>query len=133
MAGFDATAQYKGFSAQFESHIMKLEPQSAGSALFAGLPAETNGGYVLCRGYYGQVNWFSKKLKSIFSLRCEELNLSDLVKGSSQRWGGAYAYQMRGTNAMIKLQYWHVLTEEAVLDPLKWTDQVRLGFQYQFN
>jgi len=131
--GVDATAQYKGFSAQFEAHRMRLEPSDPNSGLFQGRPREEHGGYVLVGGYYGQLNWFSKGLSSIFSLRYEEMDLNDLAPGLQRRVGGAYAYQLRGFDCMLKLQYWQVLEEETTIEPLRWDEQVRIGIQYLFK
>ena len=33
---------------------------------------------------------------------------------------------------MIKFQYWHILSEEEN-DPLKWTNQLRLGWCFLFK
>ena len=131
--GFDATAQYKGISAQFELHRMRLEPQRPGSVLFQGLPADQHDGFVLSGGWFAQLNGFSRKFSSILSVRYEEMNLNDLATGAQRRIGGAYAYQFRGYDVMLKLQVWHVLEEEPAVDVLRWTEQVRLGIQYLFK
>lgn len=131
--GGDVAMQYKGVSAQFEAHAIRYEPGNPNSALFHGRSADEHRGYMMAGGYYGQLNWFSRKYRSILSVRFEELNLNDLADGLQQRIGGAYAYQVRGFDCMIKLQVWHILEEEVTVDPLKWTDQVRLGVQYLFK
>lgn len=131
--GVDATAQYKGVSAQFEAHRMRLEPRNPNSALFQGRTPEEHEGYVDVGGFVGQLNWFCKKYKSILSVRYEELNLNDLAPGVQQRIGGAYAYQFRNFDCMLKVQYWHILEEEASIDPLRWNEQVRIGIQYLFK
>lgn len=131
--GADAAAQWKGFSAQFEIHRLRIEPHASSNPLFEGVPAEKNDGYVLAGGYYGQLNWFSRKWKTILSVRYEELNLNDLAPGDMQRISAAFAYQLRGFDAMFKVQYWHNIKEETPIDPLGWTDQLRAGFQYTFN
>lgn len=132
-AGIDATAQYKGFSAQFEAHRLRLTPRNPNSGLFQGRTREEHNGYALAGGYYGQLNWFTRKWRSILSVRYEELNLNDLAPGISRRLSGAYAYQIRGFDTMVKVQYWHILEEEATVDPLRWTEQVRVGIQYLFK
>lgn len=132
-AGIDATVQYKGFSAQFEAHRLRLTPRNDNSDLFQGRPASQHGGYVQAGGFYGQLNWFTRKWRSILSVRYEELNLNDLAPGLGRRLSGAYAYQIRGFDAMVKVQYWHILEEEATVDPLRWTEQVRVGIQYLFK
>ncbi len=130
--GFDISAQYLGFSAQFEIHQMRMEPQAKNSPLFQGLlPNQTND-YVLAGGYVAQLNYFNKSLKTILSGRFEELDLNDLSKGNSQRFSSAIAYQLEGYNAMIKVQYFSVSKEEAI-DPLKWDEQFRIGLQFTFK
>lgn len=131
--GADLAAQYKGFSVQVEGHMIRLEPQAANSALFQGLSSDQHEGYVMAGGYYAQANWWSRKLRTILSVRYEELNLNDLATGISQRLGGAVAYQVRGSSMMIKAQWWHILEEEATVDPLRWTEQARIGVQYLFR
>jgi phosphate-selective porin len=130
--GFDASAQYKGFSAQFELHQLVAKPNSAQSNLFQGYTLAETGGYVKMGGYVAQVNYYSKKLKTIFSSRYEEYNLNDLAPGINKRINAALAYQIDGFNSMIKLQYFHILEEESI-DPLRWNYQIRIGWQYLFK
>lgn len=131
--GGDVAAMYKGFSVQVEGHMIRLEPANPSSALFQGLRPEQHQGYVMAGGYYAQANWWSRKLRTILSVRFEELNLNDLADGLSQRLGGAIAYQVRGNDVMIKAQWWRILEEEATVDPLRWTEQARIGVQYLFR
>lgn len=131
--GFDVSAQYMGVSAQFEMHQFMIEPQNPNSFLFQGLAEEFHEGFVRAGGYFGQLNYFSRKLKSIFSARYEALNINDLAEGELQRFSMAYAYQIRGYHAMIKVQYFKVLAEEVLIDPLRWSEQVRVGVQYNFR
>ncbi len=131
--GFDVSAQYMGFSAQFEMHQFRMDPRDANSALYLGVDPAIHEGYVRSGGYYGQLNYFAKNWQSIFSARYESLNINDLADGELQRISAAYAYQMKGYDAMFKVQYFHVLAEEEVVDPLRWTEQIRLGFQYNFK
>jgi hypothetical protein len=130
--GFDASAQYKGFSAQFELHQLTAKPTSNQSILFQGYTAAEAGGFVKMGGYVAQLNYFSKKLKTIFSTRYEEYNLNDLAPGVNKRINAALAYQIDGFNSMIKLQYFHILEEESI-DPLRWNYQIRIGWQYLFK
>lgn len=130
--GFDISAQYMGLSAQFEMHQFIMEPQNPQNILFMGLSEEFHEGFVRAGGYYGQLSYFSKELKSIFSGRYEALNINDLAEGELQRLSFAYAYLFRGFNTMLKIQYFNVLSEESLIDPLRWTEQVRIGMQYHF-
>ena len=131
--GLDVSAQYMGFSAQFEIHQMRMTPNNPNSALFQGVAPSDHRGYVLCGGYYVQASYYSKFLRSTFSVRFDELNLSDLAPGVSRRLSVGYAYKVKGTGLMFKGQYFKVLQEEAIIDPYKWTDQFRIGLQYQFQ
>lgn len=130
--GFDASFQYLGFSAQFEIHQIKAEPQHANDPLFNNLTAAQTKGYVLAGGYIAQVNYFIKSWKTILSARYETLDLNDLVPGRSQRFSPAIAYQINGYNAMIKAQYFSINKEESI-DPFKWKEQFRIGLQFQFK
>lgn len=130
--GLDASFQYMGFSGQFEIHQIKSEPQYNDNPLFHNLTPQQTHGYVLSGGYIVQGNYFIKNWKTILSARYEELDLNDLVKGDSERFSAAVAYQINGYNAMIKFQYFNVLKEETI-DPLKWDEQFRLGLNFQFN
>lgn len=131
--GGDMSFQYMGFSTQFEIHQFILRPSNPNSFLFQGTSADFNEGYVRVGGYYGQINYFSKYLQSIFSVRYESLNINDLADGRLERISAAYAYQIKGFNAMIKAQYFHNLKEETQIDPLSWNEQIRVGFQYLFK
>lgn len=130
--GFDAAFQYKGFSAQFEIHQLRGEPQSVSDALFHGYNEQQTEGYFLAGGYYSQLNYFSKKLRTIFSVRYEELDLNDLVSGNSKRLSAALAYQIKGFDSMIKFQYFNILEEE-IIDPVRWSEQFRIGWQVNFR
>lgn len=130
--GLDAHFQYMGISGQFEIHQIRVEPNSPSDALFQGLNEEQTKGYVLAGGYLAQLNYFAIDLKTIFSVRYEELDLSDLVPGKSQRISPAIAYQINGYNALIKFQYFNILNEESI-DPLRWTEQFRIGINFQFK
>ena len=121
-----------GFSAQFEIHQIKSKPQHNDDPLLQNFTAQQTHGYVLSGGYIAQVNYFVKNWKTIVSARYETLDLNDLVKGNSQRFSSAVAYQIHGYNAMVKFQYFNILKEETI-DPLKWNEQFRLGLQLQFN
>lgn len=132
-AGIDVSAQWKGFSAQFEAHRIRLEPSDTSSALYHGFGASRADGHILAGGYVAQLTYFHRRSHLILSARYEELNLNDLADGVGRRAGGAIAYQIKGFDAMVKLQYWHIIDEETTVDPLDWTDQFRIGLQYVFN
>lgn len=131
--GFDVAFQYMGFSAQFEAHQMLAKPQSPLDPNFLGFTPEQTDGKFYAGGYIAQANYFWKKAKSIFSVRYEEFNINDLAQGKSQRFSPALAYQFNGFDAMVKFQYFYIISEEEVLDPMRWTEQWRVGFTLNFN
>ena len=130
--GFDAAFQYMGFSAQFEMHQIKGEPKLDNDLLFNNLSKAQTKGYFLSGGYVAQVNYFAKSIKTVISARYEELDLNDLVKGNSRRFSPAIGYQLDGFDAMIKFQYFNIIKEESI-DPFKWNEQFRIGFQLNFK
>ena len=83
-------------------------------------------------GMVAQLNYFSKSWKTILSCRYEEMNISDLVAGKSKCFSPAIAYQINGFNAMIKAQYFGVISEDP-LDTLSWNEQFRIGLQFVFK
>lgn len=130
--GLDAVFMYNGFSGSFEIHQLRGEPRNSVSLLYQGYSETQAGGYFLAGGYVAQLNYFSKFLQSIFSVRYEQLDLNDLVNGRSERFSCAYAFQLKRFNSMLKFQYTKILKEESI-DPLRWTDQFRIGWQYLFK
>jgi hypothetical protein len=130
--GFDFAAQYMGFSTQFEIHQMRGNLANPQDQLFQGLSPSQTKGYFLAGGWVSQVSYFAKDWKTIFSIRYEEMDFSDLVKGRSKRYSPAIAYQIDGFNAMIKAQYFGIINEEP-LDTLKWNKQFRIGIQFMFK
>jgi hypothetical protein len=130
--GFDFAAQYMGFSTQFEIHQMRGNLANPQDQLFQGLTPSQTKGYFLAGGWVSQVSYFAKDWKTIFSIRYEEMDFSDLVKGRSKRYSPAIAYQIDGFNAMIKAQYFGIISEDP-LDTLKWNEQFRIGMQFMFK
>lgn len=130
--GLDASFQYMGFSAQFEIHQLLMYPDRVNDFLFQGIPESQHEGFVRAGGYIVQLNYFSKQLRTIASVRFEELDLNDLAPGNSRRLSVALAYQIKGFDSMIKFQYFNILKEESI-DPLRWTEQFRIGWQFNFK
>ncbi len=131
--GLDAAFMYKGFSGTFEIHQYRGQPRLASNPLLQGLPVEQTNRYFLAGGWVGQLNYFLKSWKTIVSVRYEQLDLNDLISGRSERLSFALAYQINGFNSMIKFQYFNVLREEELIDPLRWTEQFRIGWQFLFK
>jgi len=127
--GADAAFQYKGISAQFEIHQMRMQPADSTNLLYNKISKSKAEGKILSGGFYGQVSYFNLKLKSTISVRYEELNMNDLVLGYFARWGFAYSYQIKGFNSLVKAQYFFNQKEEALIDNLNHKHQFRIGIQ----
>lgn len=130
--GADATFAYRHLSAQAEYQRIVARPSQAGDVLFANTPAATNGGQVNAGGYLVQLNYDWLKARSVFSVRYENVNLNDLVAGNAEWLYLGYAYTIDGFNNVVKVQYYKPLTEDVASDPLKYTDQLRIGWQHTF-
>lgn len=130
--GWDASFQYLGFSAQFEAQVLRLEPASAASTLFYNNDAAVHKGIVKAGGWQAQINYCVLPAKSVVSVRYENYNLNDLVAGETHRLGIGYAYLINGYRAVLKLHYYRIVSEDVKLEPLKWTDQLRIGMSYAF-
>ncbi len=130
--GFDASFQYRRFSAQFETQMVRLTPSDTNNALFYNTASTVNKGIVRAGGWQGQLNYYAMPIKSVLSVRFENYNLNDLVVGETQRLGVGYAYLINGYNAVVKLHYYRIIQEDLKLEPLKWTDQIRVGVVYNF-
>jgi hypothetical protein len=128
--GVDAGFMWHGFSAQFEMDHAYMKPH-ANTPLAAQL-ALYNTNYYKNGGYLVQVNYYSKFLRSAFSVRYDEFNASDLVDGGQQRtMGFAYNFFCKPYNLTVKLHYAYRLKQPNT--NLKWTeDQLRAGLQYTF-
>jgi hypothetical protein len=59
------------------------------------------------------------------------MNVNDLFAGSTSRLTYALFYAIKGTESMIKANYTSILSEDAI-DPLKYTAQFRIGWQWMF-
>ena len=136
----DFSAQWKGFSTQVEWHLINVKPtneidpsglryrESRGTANTK-IGANPTG-FFRAGGILATVSYASKPLKSIFSIRYDQLNPNDLVqKNTEESLTFAYAYQLRGFNSMIKAQYSYRLIDRK--NPLiqRFDDQLRVGWQ----
>jgi hypothetical protein len=130
--GFDVAFQYMGFSGQFEIHQMKSKPQNPNDPLFQNYTIDQTNGYILSGGYIAQLNYYVKDWRTILSARYEELDLNDLVAGSARRFSPAIGYRLKGTNAMVKFQYFNILRDESI-DLQTWKEQYRIGVQFQLK
>lgn len=130
--GFDASFQYRGFSAQLETQIMRIEPRDPAHYLYYNTSEAVNKGFVRAGGWQAQVGYCFLPAKSVISVRYENYNLNDLVAGDTKRLGIGYAYLIKDFNMAFKIHYFKILGEDAKLEPLKWTSQIRMGLQCSF-
>lgn len=127
LAGIDFAAQYKGFSCMLETHYLKLTPNDTG--LLQAKP--TN--YFRAGGTILQLNYFSKKLKSGFSIRYDDFIPNDLVKNNTEKTVSfGYNYMLNGFKSMIRIQYWYRMVDRFNPLLLRTDDQLRVGWQYSF-
>ncbi len=127
--GADLSVKYKGFSLQAELHQLFINPNDPSRLM--GYP--TN--YFRAGGYYVQLSYTNKKLKSAFAARFDELNQNDLVRGYQRRFTASYCFMLKPYTQMLKFNYTRILSEEDALiyEPLKWRDMIRVGWVYAFK
>lgn len=127
--GADAYLSYKGFSASFETQTLKGTPQYDNDPFLRGLPKYTTNGYFKFGGWVAQASYFNKQIKTILSVRYDEMDLNDLAPGSARRFCAAAAYQLNGYKSMIKAQFFDIVQEESI-DSQRSRYQFRLGWQF---
>jgi len=130
--GGDFIAKYKGISFLFEADIIHASPVDPEDPLFEGTPASFNNGVVNAGGFCSGLNYNWEKIRSVFSLQYEDVNGNDLAPGFEQWLYVAYAYKFDGFRSVLKIEYYKPLKEDAISDPLKYTDEVRIGYQIVF-
>jgi hypothetical protein len=130
--GMDFAFMFKGFSVNFEIHQYRGQPTDSNSPFFQGYSKEEVNGFFLTGGAVTQLSYFIKPWRTILSGRYEQLDLNDLNPGRSDRLSIALAYQIDGFNSMIKMQFFHIMSEEP-LEEMKWTEQIRIGWQLLFK
>jgi hypothetical protein len=130
--GADIAFAYRGFSAQAEYLLINLQPSLDADPLYNYVTQDISNKQINAGGWQGQVNYFFKGIKSILSARYENYNINDLVYGNAERLSLAAAYQLNGFNNVLKFQYINILKEDTNSEPLKWTANYRIGWQYRF-
>ena len=129
--GADFSVEYMGFSAQAEGHLIKGTPQNANDPLLMGLPKTLTNGYFKAGGWFTQLNYFSKPIKTIFSVRYDELNANDLVSGITKHLAASVCYQLSGYHSMIRAEFFRNLSQTESINISKWDNQWRIGWQLQ--
>ncbi len=127
--GADFSVEYMGFSAQFEGHTIKGTPQNANDPLLAGLPKTLTKGYFQAGGWFGQLNYYSKKIKTIVSARYDEMNANDLITGVSKNLAVSLCYQLNGYKSMIRAEFYRNLSQTEAINTSKWNNEWRVGWQ----
>ncbi len=130
--GGDISFSYRGFSAQFETDIIVIHPADSADPLYYGTSREVNKGVVKAGGFFVQANYFLKPAKSVFSTRFDYQNPNNLAYGYEKWINFAYAYQINGWRSTLKIQYYRPLHQDATQNPLNYTGQIRMGWQYEF-
>ncbi|MCS6933762.1 MAG: porin [Chitinophagales bacterium] len=126
--GADISFMWQGLSLQSEIHQMHITPNDT-TRLF-----NYNTTFFRAGGYYAQIGYYCKWIKSNLALRYDEMNQNDLVKGYLRNLTASYCFMLNGTKNMLRFNYTYVIEEENVpgTDPLKWRHQFRLGWQYVY-
>ena len=121
----DASFSYKGFALLGEYVVYRITPNDTG--LLFGKPTD----YYLASGYYAMANYTARKINSVFALRYDVFNPSDLVQFDARKTLSiGYDFMMDGFNSVIKLHYFNRL-KDCTIDP--WSeDQIRIGWQFKF-
>jgi hypothetical protein len=130
--GGDFIIKYRGLSATFEAHIIDLKPTSPTNPLYEGTPASFNGNKVKAGGFETGINYNFQSIKSVFSINYENINANDLIKGTQEWIYLGYAYKVSGFNSVFKIEYYIPQTEDLGSNPLKYTGQIRIGYQQVF-
>ncbi len=130
--GADAMLKYKGISALFEADMMKCQPTDPSDLLYAGTPASFNRGYVKAGGIVTGLNYNFEKIHSVFSVQYEHFNTNDLQQGEQEWMYYGYAYKVDGFNSVFKIEYYKPTLEDHNGSPLKYYQQIRVGYQVVF-
>jgi len=130
--GGDATIKYKGLSATFETDIINMQPADANDPLFNGTAPSFNHGIIMAGGYVAQLFYNNEKIHSTFGCQFEDVNANDLIVGDQQWINVSYAYKINSFNSVAKIEYYIPQKEDYNSNPLKYTAQLRVGYQVVF-
>lgn len=128
--GLDFSAAYKGLSFQHEIHQTKIIP-----SLFLTPLMGYNTDYYMAGGWYSQINYYFRKIRSVFAARFEEFDQNDLIQGNSQRVAFSYTYlPAYDWNVAFRFTWNRSIREENVIyaDDISWSDRFRIGAQVAF-
>jgi hypothetical protein len=131
--GFDFSGEYKHFSVQLENQMIRLLPVSQSDKLFGGTAQSVNQNKVNAGGWVGAINYNWKNINSVFSVKYENVNLDDLIYGNEENLYVGYAYLIKGWHSCLKAEWVRPLKEDVNSDPLKYTNNFRIGLQIMFD
>ena len=123
--GADAAFAFKGFSAQFEIHQLRVQPKGTDTTRLQGKSTD----HFNAGGMLVELNYYNRKLKSGIYLRYDNFVPNDLIKNNQeQTLSFGYNYFLKGTKSMFKLQYLDRLDKKNTL-LLRTNDELRVGWQ----
>ena len=153
MWGFDVSAQYMNWSAQFEYHLMNLRP-TVMKDYGQGLEKYTD--FFNAGGFIAQLNYNLQPWHSVFSIRYDRFNSNDLVgsrkegqdytfgvgsitgqtydsRSTQENLSFAYNLKLQGWNSVLRAQFTKRLKKDETLPGRLADDQLRIGWQYLFR
>ena len=130
--GIDAAFKFHGVMMLFESHWITAKPSAESHYLFQTLPDSLTDGFVRSSAMLAEVSYHLKQIGLTIAGRYDLLNANDLVTDRYEAISASINYRVPKIPCELRAQYFHPLSEEAD-QPLTWTDQIRIGFIYQFQ
>ncbi len=128
--GFDASIMYRGFSVQVEAHQMRVVPNDS-TLLYSEGKKYT---YFRAGGYLVELNYYCRKMKSVFAVRYDELNPNDLIFGNTERtMSYCYNYFIRQNFLCLKAAYEEHFNLVYPAGTRYKDDELRVGIQVIFN
>lgn len=122
-AGFDFVAEYQGFSALIESHLLTYRPEGADTARLRG----RNTDYFRAGGIVAQLNYYAKPWNSSLSVRYDNFSPNDLIQDNlEQTLSLMYNYFFKDAQAVFRVHYFHRLDPDNSL-LLRRDNQLRIG------
>jgi len=130
--GGDFMVKYKGMSLLFETDMVNAKPTSAADGLYQGTTSSVNNNIVHAGGFATSFNYNLEKLHSCATVLYENVNPNDLAVGHEEWLDFGYAYKVSGWASVFKIEYLTPIVQDNVSDPLKWTSEIRIGYQIVF-
>lgn len=153
MWGFDVSAQYANWSAQFEYHQMRMMPTNM-VEYAPGLERFTD--HFNAGGFIAQLTYNWQAINSVLSVRYDRFNSNDLVgqrtgeqdyrfllgsisgeaydsRSVQENLSFAYNYKVSGWNSVIRAQFVKRLKKDETIAGRLLDDQLRIGWQYLFR